>query len=72
MCFVFILEQAANLPIKRQMFGSYNCDEKCLLRGTNWVFKENSLSFSFKGLISLPLELVLSFEVVRSKADTQH
>jgi hypothetical protein len=25
-------------------------DEKCLLRGMDWVFKENSLSFAFKGL----------------------
>jgi len=24
---------------KLQIFGFYNRDEKCLLRGTNWVFK---------------------------------
>ena len=29
----------------------YNRDEKCLLRGTNWVFKERSLRFVFKALI---------------------
>ena len=25
--------------IQHQMIGFYNRDEKCLLRGTNWVFK---------------------------------
>jgi hypothetical protein len=30
----------------------YNRDEKCLLRGTSWVFKLNSLRFVFKGLKS--------------------
>ena len=24
---------------KHQMIGFYNPDEKCLLRGTNWIFK---------------------------------
>jgi hypothetical protein len=32
------------------MFGFYNRDEKCLLRGTNWVFKSSSLPFVFKFL----------------------
>jgi hypothetical protein len=26
-------------PMERQLIGFYNRDEKCLLRGTNWVFK---------------------------------
>ena len=34
----------------------YNLDQKCLLRGTNWVFKYNSLLFACKGLM-------LTFEV---------
>jgi len=33
------------------MIGFYNRDEKCLLRGTHWVFNENSLRFVFKRLI---------------------
>jgi hypothetical protein len=27
-------------------------DEKCLLRGTDWAFKQSGLRFVFKGLIS--------------------
>ena len=30
-----------------KLAGFYNQDEKCLLRGTNWVFKYNSLRFVF-------------------------
>jgi len=33
-----------------KLIGFYNRDEKCLLRGTNWVFKLSSLRFVFKGL----------------------
>jgi len=29
----------------------YSRDKKCLLRGTDWVFKKSSLRFVFKGLI---------------------
>ena len=27
------------LHLQHKLFGFYNRDEKCLLRGTNWVFK---------------------------------
>jgi hypothetical protein len=33
--------------------GSYNRDEKCLQRVTDWVFKYSGLRFVFKGLILL-------------------
>ena len=32
------------------MIGFYNQDEKCLLRGTDWVFKLSGLRLIFKGL----------------------
>jgi hypothetical protein len=35
---------------KINWFVFFNRDEKCLLRGTNLVFKWNSLRFVFKGL----------------------
>ena len=38
--------------LQHKLIGFYNRDEKCLLRGTNWVFKYNSLSFVFKELIT--------------------
>jgi len=34
-----------------KLIGFYNGDGKCLLRGTNWVFKKCSLRFVFKSLI---------------------
>jgi hypothetical protein len=33
------------------MLKFYNRDEKCLLRGTNWVFKSSGPRFVFKWLI---------------------
>ena len=42
MCFVFISEQTAKSAYTTSNVGSYNRDEKCLLRGTDWVFKEKS------------------------------
>jgi hypothetical protein len=33
--------------------GFYNRDEMCLLRGTEWVSKQSSLRFVFKGLMGL-------------------
>jgi len=43
--------------LQHKLTGFYNRDEKCLQRGTNWVFKESSLRFVFKGLITLRLKL---------------
>ena len=39
--------------LHHKLIGFYNRDEKCLLRGTNWVFKYSSLRFVFKGLKEL-------------------
>jgi hypothetical protein len=36
--------------LQHKLIGFYNRDEKCLLRGTNWVFKYCSLRFDFKRL----------------------
>ena len=44
--------------LQHKLIGFYNRDEKCSLRGTNWVFKQSSLRFVFKGgstLVTLPL-----------------
>jgi hypothetical protein len=37
--------------IQYKQIGLYNRDEKCVQRGTDWVFKYSSLRFVFKGLI---------------------
>jgi hypothetical protein len=36
--------------LQHKLIGFYNRDEKCLQRGTDWVFKHSSLRFVFKGL----------------------
>ena len=36
--------------LQHKLIGFYNPDEKCLLRGTDWVFKYSGLRFVFKGL----------------------
>ena len=36
--------------LQHKLIGFYNRDEKCLQRGTDWVFKYRSLRFVFKWL----------------------
>ena len=35
--------------LQHKLIGFYNRDEKCLLRGTNWVFKKAVCSWYLKG-----------------------
>jgi len=37
--------------LQHKRIGFYDRDEKCLQRGTDWVFKYSGLRFVFKGLI---------------------
>ena len=37
LCVLYLSENLCHLQHK--LIGFYNRDEKCLLRGTNWVFK---------------------------------
>jgi hypothetical protein len=40
MCFEFISKQTATFALyNKKLIVFYNRDEKCLQRGTNWVFK---------------------------------
>jgi hypothetical protein len=50
MCFVFIFKNSHFRPIKHKMIGSYGREEKCLLRGTDLVFKQSSLRLVFNWL----------------------
>ena len=36
--------------LQHKLIGFYNRDEKCLQRGTDWVFKQSGLRFVCKGL----------------------
>ena len=46
--------------LQHKLIGFYNRDEKCLLRGTHWVFKSSSLRFVFKGL-NIPLSVLHTY-----------
>ena len=37
--------------LQHKLIGFYNRYEKCLQRGTDWVFKYSGLRFGYKGLI---------------------
>jgi len=43
--------------LEHKLIGFYNRDEKCLQRGTDWVFEYGSLRFVFKGSNKLVLFL---------------
>ena len=38
MCFVWISEQTDLCHLQHKLIGFYNRDEKCLLRGKDWIF----------------------------------
>ena len=44
------LRKTATCHLQHKLIGFYSRDEKCLQRGTDWVFKYSSLRFVFKGL----------------------
>jgi hypothetical protein len=39
--------------LQHKLIGFYNRDEKCLLRGTDWAFKQSGLRLVFKELINI-------------------
>jgi hypothetical protein len=39
--------------LQHKLIGFHNRDDKCLQRGTDWVFKYSGLRFVFKGLMVL-------------------
>ena len=48
-CFVCISGKNNEVfPIQHKLIGFYNPDEKCLQRGTDWVFKYSGLRFGFR------------------------
>ena len=52
LCVSFYLRTNNDLcHLHHKLIGFYNRDEKCLQRGTDWVFKLSGLRFVFKGLI---------------------
>jgi hypothetical protein len=50
---IYLRTNSGFCSIQHKLIGFSNRDEKCLLRGTNWVFKSSSLRFVFKGLTTI-------------------
>ena len=60
LCVLYLSEKNSDLcHLQHKLIGFYNRDKKCLQRGTDWVFKQSSLPFVFKGLIKLYFVAVL-------------
>ena len=60
--YVFCINLRTNSDLchlQYKLIGFYNRDEKCLQRGTDWVFKYHSLRFVFKGLIQYAVCYIL-------------
>jgi hypothetical protein len=51
MFYIYLRTNSDLCKFQHKMIGFYNQDEKCLQRGTNWVFKYSSLRFVCKVLI---------------------
>ena len=52
LCVLYLFGANSDLcHLQHKLIGFNNRDEKCVLRGTNWVFKSSSLRFVFKVLI---------------------
>jgi hypothetical protein len=67
MCFVFILQQTATFAVYNINCFFFYREEKCLLCGTNCVFKWNSLRFVFKALHHL-----LSHQTTNISSSSDH
>jgi len=46
--------------LQHKLTGFFNRDDKCLQRGTDWIFKYSGLRFVCKGLISIFLTPLLT------------
>jgi len=63
---IYLRENSDLCYLQHKLIGFYSRDEKCLQRGTDWVFKYSSLRFVFKGLmyfVCLCLSLFLKIEI---------
>jgi len=57
--------------LQHKLFGFYNLDEKCLQRGTDWVFKQSGLRLGFTGLnqctmFQFKTEITLAFHNIQA------
>jgi hypothetical protein len=57
--------------LQHKLIGFYNQDEKCLQRGTDWVFKYSSLRFVFKRLKVLEKRVLKRMVGAKTVAETE-
>ena len=64
--FIYLRTNSDLCHLHHKLVGFYNRDEKCLQRGTDWVFKQSGLRFVFKGLIVVQIHKTLFINVKTS------
>ena len=57
--------------LQHKLVGFYNRDEKCLQRGTDWVFKYSSLRLVFRGLICFTVLQKVQFYLLGQVVDVE-
>ena len=55
LCVLCLSENSDLCHLQHKLIGFYNRDEKCLQRGTDWVFNYSGLRFFFNGLNTFTL-----------------
>ena len=61
-CVLYLRTNSDLCHLHHKLIGFYNRVEKCLLRGTNCVFKYSSLRLVFKGLETLDIIEILGID----------
>ena len=61
MFYIYLRTNSDLCHLQHKLIGFCNRDEKCLQRGTDWVFKQSGLRFGFKGLKGrIKVEVIVS------------
>jgi len=61
MFFIYLRTNSELRHLQHKLIGFYDRDEKCLQRGTDWVFKYSCLRFVFKWLNNKLFQIGLNF-----------
>ena len=63
---IYLRTNSEECHLQHKLIGFYNRDEKCLQRGTDWVFKLSGLRLVCKGLISILMYTICAGPVGRA------
>ena len=67
LCVLYLSENSDLCHLQHKLIGFYNRDGKCLLRCTNWVFRQSGLRFVFKGLMQFHITYVFLQKLLKLK-----